>query len=125
MHLSAEQSFKVAFIGRCADAGMSPAEMARAADRLSAAVVKAAGAADTALNAAGLGLTALAVAPPALGAAAGWGLAKATDVDDTDVGDVKRQETIDEYLRQAARLRNEAAARAQRHARRPAGRVLL
>ena len=51
------------------------------------------------------GLTGLALAPPALGAAAGVAHSKLTDVDEDDVDTIKRKELIDEYRRQAARLR--------------------
>ena len=47
----------------------------------------------------------LALAPPALGAAAGVAHSKLTDVDEDDVDTIKRKELIDEYRRQAARLR--------------------
>ena len=47
----------------------------------------------------------LALAPPALGAAAGVAHSKLTDVDEDDVETIKRKELIDEYRRQAARLR--------------------
>ena len=123
--LTSEQAFKAAFIARCADAGMGPAAMAAAADRLSDAYEKSASLTDLLTRLGGLGAAGLVVAPPALGAGAGYGLAKLTDTDDTDVADVKRQEMVDEYLRQAARLKNESAARAKRDARRPAGRILL
>jgi hypothetical protein len=46
-----------------------------------------------------------ALAPPAIGAAAGVAHSKLTDVDEDDVDTVKRKELIDEYRRQAARLR--------------------
>jgi hypothetical protein len=52
------------------------------------------------------GLLGLALGPPALGAAAGYGLARATDIDDEDVDSVKQQELIDEYRRSAAQLQH-------------------
>lgn len=44
--------------------------------------------------------TAALVAPPLLGAVAGYGLAKATDIDDTTVAEIQKQEQIDELRRQ-------------------------
>ena len=51
-----------------------------------------------------VGATAL-VAPPALGAGIGYLAGRANDVDETDVEDVKKQQTIAEYQRLTQQLR--------------------
>lgn len=50
-------------------------------------------------------------APPILGGLAGYGIAKATDVDDTDADAIKNQELVEEYRRQAERLQRQKAVR--------------
>lgn len=64
---------------------------------------------DTATSAVGKlsgpALAAAAIAPPALGAAAGFGLGHLTDIDDTDVNEVRQRELIDTYKRLAEQAR--------------------
>jgi hypothetical protein len=67
------------------------------------------------------GVPAALIAPPVLGGLAGYGLAKATDVDDTDVTAIKNQELVDEYMRQSDRLKRQTAARNYRTDTRRAG----
>lgn len=53
--------------------------------------------------------------PPLLGAAAGYGLAKATDIDDTTVAEIQKQEQIDELRNQRELL----ARKRRMYAKRP------
>ena len=116
--MTTRQEFRRGFLRKCAEAGLTADQIADlandAADRLSgtktafdmsmlwnnpitSGLTSAAGA---------LGSAALPVAlvgPPVLGGLAGYGLAKATDMDDTSVAEVQKQETIDE-LRRAREL---------------------
>ena len=72
---------------------------------------------DVAKNVANLGITSLLLAPPALGAAAGYTHSKLSDVDDEDVEDVKKRELIDEYRRQAEKIKQSARLRTFRESR--------
>lgn len=116
--LDARQSFKAGFLAGCAEEGLLPSE--------SGPLVKAAeGWLDTAASLGGAGLLAAFAAPVVGGAGAGYAAAKLTDVDDTGVDDVKRQELIDEYRRQAGHVANTNEARRAAAARKPQGRVLF
>lgn len=121
-------AFKLGFLGRCVEAGLSGPEIAA---RVEAAREKVAGfgamlgaegwgaakslGKGTAKALSGLvlgyGGPLLLAGPPLAGAAAGFGLAKATDIDDTDLDDIKDQELVDEYRRQAEKLRQQRAVR--------------
>jgi hypothetical protein len=118
--MDARESFKFGFIARCIDAGLTtPAQIAGAAKQAAAAVEKQAlfgldhiPYAGNALDTVGtLGATALLAGPPLVGAALGGLASKATDVGDYDVDEAKSDEVIDEYHRQADRLRREGMLR--------------
>jgi hypothetical protein len=64
-------------------------------------------------------LPALLVAPPALGYLGGRLAAKATDVDDFDTDEAKRQELINEYHRQTERTKRQALVRQYAESRQP------
>lgn len=72
-----------------------------------------------------LGTSAAMFGPPALGGLAGYGVSKMTDVDEEDVDDIKKQELVDEYRRQAEKLRQSKALRAYRDKRKERGGVYL
>jgi hypothetical protein len=130
MALSAREAFKVGFLARCAAEGLSAPETARrvkdAADKL-AGVLDAAGTLGKGLLEAGTGygVPLALVAPPAVGGVAGWAAARMTDVDDTDVAEVKDREVLDEYRRQTERLRRQRAVRDYQRARTRTGRVFV
>jgi hypothetical protein len=44
--------------------------------------------------------------PAVLGGAAGYGMSRLTDIDDTDVDEIKKREIIDEYYRQIELLKS-------------------
>jgi hypothetical protein len=135
--LSAREAFKAGFLARCVDDRLSPEETEKRAAAALALMDKAAGAVAGALGkgydlgksliggAIGYGLPAALAAPPIAGGLAGYGLARATDVDDTDVAEVKDREVLDEYRRQAARLRRQTAVREYQKARKRTGRVFV
>jgi hypothetical protein len=142
--LTPQEAFKFGFLARCVEERLAPEDMLAAVkvanDMLEkrANIFPAVGAAVS--GGFGLGTKALDVArtagesamtygaplalfgPPAAGAAAGYGLAKLTDIDDTDVDEVKRQETIDELKLQADRLRRQKAVRDYQRLRQRSGR---
>lgn len=112
--LSPREAFQIGFLARCAELGLTAAETEKVASAAQDLLVKQGLSLESLWNPAkslvGSGLQAgvlgAALAPPALGAAAGYGLGRLTDVDDEDVDSVKQQELIDEYMRQAERLRH-------------------
>jgi len=65
------------------------------------------------------------IAPPVLGGLAGYSHAKLTDVDDDDVDDFKKQELIDEFQRQAEKLRHSQALMAYKDRRKKRSNVYM
>ena len=128
--LSGKESFKVGFLSRCIEEGVSNEEALQrikaASDSLDAAEKQAGvydalrdvgGFASNLLSpvveqAAGAAKNTLLFAPPVLGAGAGYLHSKLTDVDEEDTEDIQKEELIDEYRRQAERLRQSQALRA-------------
>lgn len=128
--LSGKESFKVGFLSRCIEEGISNEEALqriKAASDAVDALEKQAGIYDIGKDiggfasgllspivgqAAGLAKNIGIFGPPALGAGAGYLHSKLTDVDEEDVEDIKKEELIDEYRRQAERLRQSKALRA-------------
>lgn len=117
--LSAREAFKVGFLARCAEDGLSLPEsleaVKTATEKLAFLGSLVGGAMDMGKSVIGTGMhygvpLALA-APPALGALAGAGLAKATDIDDEDVNEIKDREVLNAYKNETARLRRQKAVR--------------
>ena len=114
--LTPREAFKVGFLARCAEEGLSADQIA---DRVKFALDKFAGLLDTVTgSASNLGSAALStglplalLAPVALGGIAGYGLSRATDIDDTDVDEIKNQELLDTYAQQTAKLKRQKAVR--------------
>ena len=113
---SAQEAFKLGFLSNCVERGLSIEEMRSrvktamdsldsfekrgiAGEQTISKLLEILGASSK------YALGALAFAPPAIGAAGGSMTSKLTDVDDDDIGDVKKEELIDEYRRQARKLR--------------------
>lgn len=122
MPLSAHEAFKVGFLARCVEDGLLPEQIEASAKVAADLMEKQAvigpilsGAAEIGKGALGTvanyGLPTAIVAPPLLGGLLGYGLAKATDIDDRDVEDVKNREVIDEYNRQTEKLQRQKAVR--------------
>lgn len=129
--MTERDAFKIGFLRRCAAEGMTPDAMLASAEK-AAAFVKAAfdpvgavaglgsslvktvgGVGNTLLS---FGIPVAAAAPVVAGGAMGYGAAKAMDVGDTDVAEVKDRELVDEYGRQTERLRRQKALRDYRQA---------
>lgn len=125
--MSPKDAFKVGFLSRCVEEGRSIEEIP---PLVKAALEKVAFLKDLLGGAKSLGSTALSVgapmalaAPPLLGGVAGYTAAKLTDVDDTDVNEIKKRELIEELQRQTDRLTRERAIRDYRQQRQKTGRI--
>ena len=133
MGLSARDAFKVGFLARCAADGLSSAQITERVklafdlpglSTLNTVIGKTMDAGQGLGNfAVGWGAPAAALAPVAVGGMAGYGLAKATDIDDTDVADIKDQEVLNEYRRQTQHLLRQRAARDYAAQRKRTGRM--
>jgi len=129
--LDREEAFKFGFLSRCAEEGhTSPeaiyARVKVALDLFRTTLYKTAGLIDmpgkildTAVSAGKASLPLLLAAPPILGAAAGFGLAKATDINDDDVDSIKKRELIDELQQQTERLQRERQSQERQAANAP------
>lgn len=110
--LTPREAFKVGFLARCAEEGLSPDQIAArvkfAADKFAGLMDAAAGLGKSVV---GTGLPLALLAPVALGGMAGYGLSRATDIDDTDVAEIKNQELLDSYAQETARLKRQKAVR--------------
>jgi hypothetical protein len=136
MSLSPREAFKAGFLARCLDDGLTADQIAGRAEKAAAALEKVGSLGQLAGQAvslagkavgglAGYGVPLAIAGPPVLGGVAGYGLARATDIDPSDVDDVKDREVVDEYRRQADRLRRQTAARDYRRARARTGRMFF
>jgi len=117
--LKDRQAFKFGFLQKCAEAGMTQDETEQVLDRALTRVKSAvfgleelAKLITTPALAGGkllkdVGLPAAIAGPPLLGAGIGYTAARMGDIDDTDVEAVKQQELIDEYLRNANKIRQQ------------------
>lgn len=118
--LTDRENFKFAFMSRCIEEGITTPDeihqtVKRAIDELESPPQekKADGIAASFMDALSrMGSVALPVAlaaPPILGAGAGYMAARAGDVDDADVEEVKRQELIQELRRQTRKIQRRRA----------------
>jgi len=135
--LNERDTYKVAFLTACADAGLDADEtlaVAKEAHEKLAALntlweqpyntawdaVRSMG--NVAKN---VGMGAAVAAPLALGVGGGWAAAKATDLNDEDTDEIKLKELIDEHRRLAQRARMAAAMRASKSQNQRRGRPLI
>lgn len=136
MPLTAHEAFKCGFLSRCIEDGLAPEEIARsvkvACDLLEKEAVVGSllsSVAELGKGAVGAaahyGIPAAIVAPPLLGAAGAYGLAKMTDIDDRDVEDVKNREVIDEYARQTDKLKRLKAVKDYMKSKQRTGRIFM
>lgn len=122
--LTTEQSFKAGFIAACVEQGLSLPQAHSAVKRASALLEKKA-IINSLTNivkpllsgAMNVGVPLALAAPPIIGGTAGFAAAKLTDVDDTDIQEVKKQEIIDSLKRQAAKLQRAVEIRNYKAAR--------
>ncbi len=125
--LSDREAFKTGFLARCVEAGLDRNQILTA---VKSANDKVAGLLDLPIDAAkglfhfgtGTLLPAAMIAPPILGGLAGYGLSKATDINDDDVNDVKDREVLNAYRTEAEKLRRQRLLRTSQAARAPARR---
>lgn len=137
--MTPQEAFKIGFLARCVEGGLSDEQTnalaKRAADLVgeqekSASITEAAGKAIGGVMEAGgkvvYPLAALALAtPPALGGLAAYFKNQATDIDEDDVESVKRQELIAQYRRMADQLRRQKQLRDYKQERQRTGQVFL
>lgn len=120
MSLTSREAFKVGFLARCAEEGLSADQIA---DRVKAAGDKFAsflgGLGSAAGSVLSTGIPLALAAPIALGGVAGYGLSRATDIDDTDVDEIKNNELLDTYSAETAKLRRQQAVRAFKAGQKP------
>jgi hypothetical protein len=117
---SPRRLFKLAFLQKCAEAGLTPVETLAAARKAVDALQKESfdlssvtSPISAGISAVGgllqplgnLGMAAAILGPPAVGLGAGYGLAKLQDMDETDVEILRKRRLIEEYRQQAQRLR--------------------
>jgi hypothetical protein len=108
------EAFKVGFMANCIDAGLTtPEEMLGALEKSALSLPGEKLITDTLGTAAKWLIPAAIAGPPIAGYALGRLAGNATDIDETDTDDVKRQELISEYKRQAALLRQRSRSRGQ------------
>jgi hypothetical protein len=115
MALQTREAFKVGFLARCAETGMSPQQMLQTVKEAQEKLAFIGGMVDKAVDlgrgavttAAGWGLPLALAAPPALGGVIGYGLGRAADIDDLDVQDIREQELLNEYARQTSKLQRD------------------
>src|ERR1019366_9300364 len=137
--LSAQEAFKCGFLARCVEDQLTPEQMLVRVKQASDILEKSGfggllsslagkvwdagkGTAQAALT---YGLPAALAAPPILGGLAGYGLARGTDISDTDVSELKDREVIDEYKRQTERLERQKRVRSTQKATRASGRMYM
>lgn len=134
--LTPREAFKAGFLTRCASDGMTPEQMLGAVKLAAEMFEKRAVVGtvvgqgiDAAKGLAGgllrMGVPLAIAAPPILGGLGGYALAKATDIDDTDVEAIKNRELVDEYERQTEGLARRRAVRDRRQDIQRPGRALI
>lgn len=116
--MSPSDAFKIGFIARCVEMGVSAEKTAELSDRAESLLLT-----KQAINTAlayGLGL------PLAVGAGAAYLKNLATDVDDdVAIDDVQKQELIDTYRQMTERLQQQTRSQAYKKQRNRTGRVFL
>jgi hypothetical protein len=135
--MDAREAFKFGFISRCLEAGLtSPGEIRQAIkqasekvafniDLASMAAGGVTGAGNLAGEAAGWLIPAAIAGPPIVGYLGGNALAAATNTEELDPAEAKRQELIDEYKRQGDRIKRQSLVNKYRQTRQQSGRVFL
>jgi hypothetical protein len=124
------EAFKIGFLARCVEQGLSPEDTRALAKSASDCFEKAgfSGFKDVLDTAKGIGypaLAAAAAAPIALGGGAAYFANKATDTDATDIEEIKQKELVDTYRRMADQLRRQRKMRDYKAERKRTGQVFL
>lgn len=138
--MDGRQAFKVAFLARCVHEGLKPDEVLQRVKQQREKIAVLGELVGFGTNALGKGVDALSrlgstalswgiplavAAPPVAGALAGYSVAKAQDIDDTDVDELKRQELIRELKMRADSLDRHREARQHRLATIGSSRAML
>ena len=125
--MNPQAAFKLGFLSRCVEEGVPmervPIFVKLATDKVAFLKDILGGARTLGTTALSLGIPLALAAPPILGGVAGYTAAKLTDVDDTDVGEIKQRELIDELQRQTDRLKREKSIRDYQQQRKSTGRI--
>lgn len=112
--MTSDEAFRLGFFAKCAEAGMTPAEVDGHVKKANPALLAALGLGSGIAGITGYPIGALAglaaVAPPVAGYLAGKEVAKATDLNETPE-DMRKRELISEYRRLANRIRKEREAK--------------
>lgn len=126
--MDSKEAFKIGFLSRCVEEGLSQEKTAELAEK-AAALVKSAGVVrDIADVVKGMGLPAVALAatvPVAAGGGAAYLYNKATDVDGEEVEEIKQKELAEEYARMADQLRRQSKLRKYKKDRESKGQVFF
>jgi hypothetical protein len=129
--LNEREAFKVGFLARCAEHGMTRSEIRQAVktalDKLASGSGILGGLASAAghigSSVANIGIPLALVAPPVLGGIGGAMAANATDINDTDVKDIQDKEVLDTYRQETAKLKRQRQVRQYRKANQPRSRA--
>jgi len=131
--LTAREAFKVGFISRCVEKGIPieeiPGVVKQAMEKVAGVGDLIRGVTDIAKpvvsTAMGYGVPLALAAPPVLGGLAGYTAAQVSDIDDTDVEEIKKKEIIDELRKRRSQLLRDKRMRDYRSRRKATGRVFL
>lgn len=110
--MTSREAFKLGFVARCLEHGLSLETMTKVASdglqKMSSIFGDVARTGTSVLNT----VLPLALAgPPIVGGLLGYGAARATDVDDRDVEDIKNQELVQTYNTETDRIKRQQALR--------------
>jgi transcription initiation factor TFIIIB Brf1 subunit/transcription initiation factor TFIIB len=123
-----KQAFKIGFLARCIEGGLSPEATRTLVKSAAEHFGKSSGVVREAVDLVkSLGPAALVAgaAPIALGGGAAYFANKATDTDATDVEEVKQKELVDTYRRMADQLQRQRKLRSYKADRKRTGQVFL
>ncbi len=113
--MNPNEAFKLGFLARCVEAGLSSNETTDLVKKAHACFTKEGF--SSIASAAGPALAAALIAPPAIGGMSAYLVNKATDADSGDVEDIKKRELIQTYKRMADQLRRHKKLRSSPSAR--------
>jgi hypothetical protein len=120
--MDSTEAFKIGFLSRCVEEGLSQEKTAELVEK-GAGVVADAG---KFLSEVGpKALMAALAAGPVLGASGAYLYNKATDVDATDVEEIKKKELADQYQRMAEQLDRQSDLRRYQQERKQKGQVFF
>ncbi len=126
--MESKEAFKIGFMSRCIEEGLSQEKTAELAEK-AAALVKTSGTIGDIsglVKSIGVPAAALAAAAPVVaGGGAAYLYNKATDVDGEEVEEIKQKELAEEYARMADQLRRQSKLRKYKKDRESRGQVFF